>query len=253
VLGLLEVPNIVRVGTRASNPLICYIEPMPEQTVIEWDLETIPDLAAAARMLNLGMATETEVREALGPGFPKHPLHKIVCIGALVGSRQPEGWRMDALGAPHTGERPEAKLISDFVEKIGQLRPRLITFNGHSFDLPVLRYRAMVNRISAAGLQVRQYFHRYAEDALDLCDVLGSYVPSSVTSSPSGRPIVCSNTPTWAGTAKPMCSDRRVRCQRGSRRTAGPAASEQATARGGDLSSRVPAVDQLRLRGLKVA
>jgi hypothetical protein len=35
----------------------------------------------------------------------------------------------------------------------------------------------MVNRISAAGLQVRQYFHRYTDDALDLCDVLGSYVP----------------------------------------------------------------------------
>jgi 3'-5' exonuclease len=34
-----------------------------------------------------------------------------------------------------------------------------------------------VNRISAAGLQVRQYFHRYTDDALDLCDVLGSYVP----------------------------------------------------------------------------
>jgi 3'-5' exonuclease len=35
----------------------------------------------------------------------------------------------------------------------------------------------MVNRISAAGLQVRQYFHRYTDDAIDLCDVLGSYVP----------------------------------------------------------------------------
>jgi predicted PolB exonuclease-like 3'-5' exonuclease len=50
---------------------------------------------------------------------------------------------------------------------------RVFTFNGHSFDLPVLRYRAMVNRVSAGGLQVRQYFHRYTEDALDLCDVLG--------------------------------------------------------------------------------
>jgi predicted PolB exonuclease-like 3'-5' exonuclease len=128
-------------------------------------------------MLNLGTAPEAEVRQELGAGFPKHPLHKIVCIGALVASRQPEGWRMDALGAPHIGERPEAKLISDFVEKIGQLRPQLITFNGHSFDLPVLRYRAMVNRVSAAGLQVRPYFHRYTDDALDLCDVLGSYVP----------------------------------------------------------------------------
>ncbi len=150
---------------------------MPEQTVIAWDLETVPDLDAAARMLDLGMATEAEVREALGPSFPKHPLHKIVCIGALVASRQPEGWRVDALGAPHIGERSDAKLISVFVVKIGQLRTQLLSFNGHSFDLPVLRYRAMVNRISAAGLQVRPYFHRYTEDALDLCDVLGSYVP----------------------------------------------------------------------------
>src|SRR6516165_9226989 len=130
-------------------------------------------------MLDLGNATEAEVREALGSGFPKHPLHKIACIGALVASRQVEGWHVDALGAPHIGESSEPRLISDFIEKIGQLRPQLITFNGHSFDLPVLRYRATVNRISALGLQVRPYFHRYTEDALDLRDVLGSYVPGA--------------------------------------------------------------------------
>jgi predicted PolB exonuclease-like 3'-5' exonuclease len=152
---------------------------MTEQYVIVWDLEIVPDLAAAGRMLDLGDATEADVRQELGEGFPKHPLHKIACIGALVASRQLEGWRVDALGAPHIGERTEAKLISDFVEKIGQLRPQLITFNGHSFDLPVLRYRAMVNRVAANGLQVRDYFHRYTEDALDLCDILGSYVPGA--------------------------------------------------------------------------
>jgi predicted PolB exonuclease-like 3'-5' exonuclease len=152
---------------------------MPEQSVIVWDLETIPDLDAARRLFDLGDASDPEVREALGSGFPKHPLHKIACIGALVASRQPEGWRVDALGAPHTGERSEAQLIRDFIEKIGQLRPQLVTFNGHSFDLPVLRYRAMVNRIEANGLQVRDYFHRYTEDALDLCDILGSYVPGA--------------------------------------------------------------------------
>ena len=130
-------------------------------------------------MVDKPKATEAELREALGSGFPKHPLHKIACIGALVASRQVEGWHVDALGAPHIGERPEPRLISDFIERIGQLRPQLITFNGHSFDLPVLRYRAMVNRISAVGLQVRPYFHRYTEDALDLCDVLGSYVPGA--------------------------------------------------------------------------
>ena len=35
-------------------------------------------------MLGLPKATDAELREALGSGFPKHPLHKIVCIGALV-------------------------------------------------------------------------------------------------------------------------------------------------------------------------
>ena len=68
-------------------------------------------------MLDMGNASEAEVREALGPSFPKHPLHKIACIGALIASRQPEGWRIDALGAPHIGERPEDRLIDDFVER----------------------------------------------------------------------------------------------------------------------------------------
>jgi hypothetical protein len=43
------------------------------------------------------------------------------------------------------------------------------TFNSNSFDLPVLRYRAMVHGVSAAGLSARPYFKRYADDAIDLC------------------------------------------------------------------------------------
>ncbi len=89
------------------------LEAVPEQSVIVWDLETVPDLAAAARMLDLGHATDEEVRQAIGPGFPKHPLHKIVCIGALIASRLSVGWRLDALGAPLLGERPEPKSPQD--------------------------------------------------------------------------------------------------------------------------------------------
>ena len=93
---------------------------MSQQSVIVWDLETVPDLAAARRLFDLADADDAEVREALGSGFPKHPLHKIACIGALVASRLPEGWRIDALGAPHIGERPEGQLIRDFVERIDE-------------------------------------------------------------------------------------------------------------------------------------
>jgi len=50
-----------------------------------------------------------------------------------------------------------------------------VTFNGNSFDLPVLRYRAMVNGVAAPGLSYRPYFNRYTEDAIDLCDVLSGF------------------------------------------------------------------------------
>jgi predicted PolB exonuclease-like 3'-5' exonuclease len=152
---------------------------MTERHVLVWDLETVPDLRAAARMLGMDDAPDEEVRVALGSGFPKHPLHKIVCIGALVAERQGEGWQIQALGAPYIGQHTETELIRSFIDRIGELRPQLVTFNGHSFDLPVLRYRAMVNRVPGLGLQVRPYFHRYTEDALDLCDIFGSYSPGA--------------------------------------------------------------------------
>jgi 3'-5' exonuclease len=86
---------------------------------------------------------------------------------------------VEALGAPSVAQRTEPELIAAFVDRIGQLRPLLVGFNCHSFDLPVLRYRAMVNRIPAPGLHARPYFHRFTPDAVDLCDVLSSFVPGS--------------------------------------------------------------------------
>jgi 3'-5' exonuclease len=84
---------------------------------------------------------------------------------------------VDAVGAPHVGERTEKELITAFCDKIAALTPQLVTFNGNSFDLPVLRYRARVHGVSAPGLAVRPYFHRYTEDAIDLCDVFSSFSP----------------------------------------------------------------------------
>jgi predicted PolB exonuclease-like 3'-5' exonuclease len=91
-----------------------------------------------------------DAREALGDKFPKHIYHSIICIGALVARRDNADWEVTRLGAPHIGERSEKELITGFVNRIAELSP-------------------------APGLTARPYFHRYSDDAIDLCDVLSSY------------------------------------------------------------------------------
>jgi len=151
-------------------------------SVIVWDLETVPDLCGFAAANDLVGKRDADIREALGNQFPKHIYHSIVCIGALVAHRESDHWAVDALGAPHVGERTENQLIASFCDKIAELKPQLVTFNGNSFDLPVLRYRAMIHSVSAPGLAARLYFNRYTEDAVDLCDILSSFAPHTKAS-----------------------------------------------------------------------
>ena len=145
--------------------------------LIVWDLETVPDLGGFAAANDLVGKSGVEIREAIGDKFPKHIYHSIVCIGALIAHQEPDQWAVDAVGAPHVGERTEKELITAFCDKIAELSPQLVTFNGNSFDLPVLRYRAMVHGVSAPGLSARPYFKRYTDDAVDLCDVFSSFSP----------------------------------------------------------------------------
>ncbi len=143
--------------------------------VVVFDLETIPDLEAVSRVHGLDPHSDAQAQEIVGEKFCKLPLHRIACIGALIAESSDKGWIVRSLGAPHIGDRSEADLIAGFSERLNNLRPCLVSFNGSGFDLPVLRYRAMVNRLSAPGLYARGYFKRYSDDAVDLCDVLASF------------------------------------------------------------------------------
>jgi predicted PolB exonuclease-like 3'-5' exonuclease len=90
-------------------------------SVIVWDIETVPDIAGFAAANDLVGKSEVEVREAIGDKFPKHIYHSIVCIGALIAHREADYWAVDAVGAPHGGERTEKQLITAFCDKIAEL------------------------------------------------------------------------------------------------------------------------------------
>src|SRR5215471_7800497 len=89
-----------------------------------WDLETVPDLGGFAAANDLVGKSDVEVREAIGDKFPKHIHHSIVCIGALIAHRESDYWAVDAVGAPHVGERTEKELIVAFCDKIAELSPQ---------------------------------------------------------------------------------------------------------------------------------
>jgi predicted PolB exonuclease-like 3'-5' exonuclease len=78
---------------------------------------------------------DDEVRAEMGDKFPKLIYHSIVCIGALVAQREDEYWAVSAIGAPNIGERSEKEIISAFVNRIADLTPQLVTFNGADLRL----------------------------------------------------------------------------------------------------------------------
>lgn len=170
---------------------------MVQQRIIVFDLETVPDLIAARALLREESGTSDEdVRSRLiarytKPGddpkavFIKVPLQRIVCIGALYAERSDhsEGWQIAKAGVGHVGMRDEQQLLEGFLSSFqDRPAPQLVGFNSSSFDLPVLRYRALALSVTAPELHRksgRDYWYRFGRDHLDLCDLLSNFGASA--------------------------------------------------------------------------
>jgi predicted PolB exonuclease-like 3'-5' exonuclease len=145
------------------------------ETVVVFDLETSLDRAAFSRAMHVPANDLEKIKETVGDSFPKAVFHQIAAIGVLRAQFKEGSWHIERFGAPHRGERSERDLLEGFVRSLQFAAPRLVTWNGTSFDLPVLRWRCMMHEIEAPALTTRKYFARYFDDSVDLCDVLANF------------------------------------------------------------------------------
>jgi len=166
---------------------------------VVFDLETVPDLVIARRFLRLeATVPDDAVRRAIAEKyarpdqdpaevFLKAPFHRVVCIGAVFAERDHDGpFTVRSLGARHIGDKDEARLIGDFMASLPQEHggkgPVLVSFNGGGFDLPILRYRALAQRLSVPSMfrgSGRDYWYRFGWDHIDLCDMLSGFGASA--------------------------------------------------------------------------
>ena len=158
--------------------------------VLAFDIETVPDAQLIRRLLDLepGLPDADAVRamEQLrmqktgGHSFAPLHLHRVVCVSVVY--RDSRVLRVKSLEGP---EASEADILGSFFGGIEQAAPRLVSWNGRSFDVPVLIYRALRHGISAArfwetgdgdrDFRFNNYQNRYHERHTDLMDLLSGY------------------------------------------------------------------------------
>ena len=168
--------------------------------VVVFDIEAVPDFEAARRLLAQPESTpDAEIRRRLGErysrdgedpttAFLKVPIYRIVSIATLNAKREDGGgpWAVTQIGSRSVGEKTEAEVLLGFVKALpldGRgTGPILVTFGGNGFDLPLLRYRAFALGVPVPGLHGgchRDYWHRFGQDHVDLCDVFSGYGASA--------------------------------------------------------------------------
>ena len=161
----------------------------PKRNLFVFDIETVPDLDAGRRLLGLGGAPDEQVAEAMRAyhleitdgrnDFLRQPFWKVVAISYVQATaekaedahsdrRGQVRYALHRVGSGGTVDSDEAELVDGFFKYVEQAAPRLVSFNGRTFDVPVLKYRAMVHGLSAPRFfdtsnKWENYTQRYAE------------------------------------------------------------------------------------------
>jgi len=143
---------------------------MPRPFIV-FDIETTLDKEAAARAFKVCPEDAEALKAAVGD-FPKTPFHRIVAIAAttLTYDAFYKRWSVREMATLHTNGGDDGDLVRQFLQYLHGTAPIVVSYNGGTFDLPVVRARAMLHRISAPAL-ASEPFRPFSRDHLDLCDL----------------------------------------------------------------------------------
>jgi len=154
-----------------------------------FDIETIPDTDGLRVLYDLPADTSAEDvgnialhqrRQHNGSEFLPLHQHRVVAISCAL--REGDNFKVWTLG---TVESTEKEIIQRFYDGIDKYKPQLISWNGGGFDLPVLHYRGLINRVNACcywdmgeddkDFKWNNYISRYHARHLDLMDLLAMF------------------------------------------------------------------------------
>jgi len=163
---------------------------MLDRPVVAFDIETIPDPDIGRRLLSIAGSDAEVVHEMVrlrleetsgNSEYPQLPWHRVVSICATTLDPETGAVAIRALGGTAMNERSH---LDGFFRLVTQelKSPRLVSWNGSGFDLPVMRYRAMMLGVAAPDFyrtdgdrRWNNYQNRYQDLHTDLMDVLSGY------------------------------------------------------------------------------
>ncbi|MDB2415012.1 3'-5' exonuclease [Rickettsiales bacterium] len=172
---------------------------MQHNKLFVFDIETVPDTQAVRNLTGcdsqdisvLRMELEKyhlNITDGKNP-FPRQPFHKVVAISFLeadiMRNGSEESYSLTELRSGGNENSTEKELLEGFFQYVGRITPRLVSYNGRTFDLPVLKYRAMAHGIQApwlykTGDKWNSYTSRYSLDwHCDLLEALSDFGASA--------------------------------------------------------------------------
>lgn len=127
------------------------------------DIETVPDQ-------DLWAAPDVPV--GVERPFPPLYVHRPVVLGVLWLDQH---YRFRRLGV--VGENKDEKgMLEDFSAFMGKHHPDVVTYNGRSFDLPVIALRSLRHGVPMSWYYSGRTRNRYSEEGhIDLCDSLSDH------------------------------------------------------------------------------